>query len=41
MIKVLVDMRHTGKSMLMRLFMQYLLSAGVNASSMYYRRFND
>ena len=41
MIKVLVGMRRTGKSMLMKLFLQDLVSSGVARSAIYYRKFDD
>lgn len=41
MIKVLVGMRRTGKSTLMRLFIKDLLSSGVDPSRIYYRKFDD
>ena len=41
MIKVLVGMRRTGKSSLMRLFIKDLLSSGIDPSRIYYRKFDD
>ena len=41
MIKILVGMRRTGKSMLMKLFIQDLIESGIDSSSIYYRKFDD
>ena len=40
-IKILVGMRRTGKSMLMKLFIQDLIESGIDSSSIYYRKFDD
>ena len=40
-IKILVGMRRTGKSMLMKLFMDDLLRSGVDGSRIYYRKFDE
>ena len=41
MIKVLVGMRRTGKSMLMKLFIRDLVASGIAPSSIYYRKFDE
>ena len=41
MVKILVGMRRTGKSMLMKLFIDDLVSSGIDPSKIYYRKFDD
>ena len=40
-IKILVGMRRTGKSVLMKLFIDDLISSGIDSSSIYYRKFDE
>ena len=40
-IKILVGMRRTGKSMLMKLFIDDLIQSGVDESMIYYRKFDE
>ena len=40
-IKVLVGMRRTGKSTIMRMFIDDLISSGIDKNDIYYRRFDD
>jgi len=41
MVKILVGMRRTGKSILLKLFMEDLVSSGTDPSRIYYRKFDD
>lgn len=41
MIKIIVGMRRTGKSMLMKLFIRDLKESGVDQSRIYYRKFDE
>ena len=41
MVKILVGMRRTGKSMLMKLFIRDLIESGVDRADIYYRKFDD
>ena len=41
MIKILVGMRRTGKSTLMRLFIEDIIDSGTDPSSIYYRKFDE
>ena len=40
-VKILAGMRRTGKSALLRLFIQDLIHSGVDRSSIYYRKFDE
>ena len=40
-IKIIVGMRRTGKSMLLRLFMRDLMESGIDPSAIYYRKFDE
>ena len=41
MIKILVGMRRTGKSTLMKLFIEDLVASGTDPSAIYYRKFDE